>query len=67
VNIFFFDQDIIISPSDVEFSEDPSIFYLSNEFWDEWSRIPVVDSVVIEFMIVYNWAQLSIFLLDKEE
>ena len=30
VLVSFFDTDIVVSPSDIKFSEDPGIFYLSD-------------------------------------
>jgi hypothetical protein len=67
MNVFFLNADIVISPLDIEFGEDPSVFYLCDKFWNEWQQISVFDSVVIELAIIYHWSKFPIFLFDKEE
>ena len=65
--VTIFDVDIVVPPMNIEFSEVVSIFQLVHEVGDEGKGIGVVGGVFIEVSVVLAGAELTVFLLDKEE
>ena len=63
------DVDVVVSPSDVEFGEDPGIFHLVNEILDQWERVGVFDGVGVDISVILAWSEGvgSILFVDKEE
>ena len=61
------DLDIIVPPSNVEFSEDFHPLELINKVGNEWKGICITDSVFVNVAIVLVGSEATVFLLDKEE
>ena len=62
-------SDVVVSPSDVKFSEDRGVFYLINEILDQWERVGIFDSMCVDISIVLARLEgiRSVFFVDKEE
>ena len=65
--VTIFDADIIVPPSNVKFSKVMSVFEFIHEVRDEGKGVGIAGGVFIEVSVVLAGAELTIFLLDKEE
>ncbi|KIJ06067.1 hypothetical protein PAXINDRAFT_92548, partial [Paxillus involutus ATCC 200175] len=63
----FLDPNIVVTPTDIEFGEILRSLKLIDEFRNERERVPIFYRYCIQLSVVLYWAQLVIFLLDKEE
>jgi hypothetical protein len=63
----WFDPDIIVPPVDIEFCEEGTATEAVDGLWDERGDVPVLLRPFIHRSVVLDWAQLPIFLFDKEE
>ena len=50
--VFFMNVDVVIAPSDVKLREEGGILHVVNEFWDEWQRVCISNSVGIKISVV---------------
>ena len=62
-----FDPYIVVSPSDVKFSEDLSISQLIHKVGDEGKGVGVADGVLVDVMVVLAGAESAILFFNKEE
>jgi hypothetical protein len=65
--ISFFDVNIVITPSNVEFGEDLSSFEFIDEVRDEEKRIGIAGGMGIEISVVLARTEFAILLFHKEE
>src|SRR6201996_6970164 len=61
------DSDIVISPSDVKFSEHVGFFNLGDKFRDKGEGVLISNSVFVETAVILDWAEFFVLLCDKEE
>src|ERR1700761_1374401 len=61
------DSDIVISPSNVKFSEHMGFLDLGNKFRDKGEGVLISDSVFVKTAVILDWAEFFVFLCDKEE
>ena len=61
------DADIVVSPTNIEFSEVANIFQLVHEVRDEGKGVGVTGGVFVEISVVLAGMEFAVFLLDKEE
>ena len=52
----FLDPNIVVSPSDVKFSEHMGFFDLGDKFRNKGKGVLIPDSMFIETMIILDWA-----------
>ena len=62
-----FDVDIVVPPTNVEFSEVASVFQLVHKVGDKRKGVGVMGGVFVEVLVVLAGAELAIFLFNKEE
>jgi len=60
------DTHIIETPSDIKFCEVSGSVELGDEFGDERKRVPVLDSYGIQYAIVLDQPERTIFLFNEE-
>lgn len=60
------DKDKILSVSQVKFGEDSGSLKELKSKGDEWKRALVLDSYLIQSLVVYTEAEISILLAHKE-
>ena len=65
--VTIFNSYVVISPSDVELSEDLSIPQLVYEIRDEGKRVGIADGVFVDVSIILAGAESSVLLFDEEE
>src|ERR1700722_19434542 len=65
--ISFFDPNIVISPTNVEFGEDVRILDLVYEFGDQRKGVTILHGQGIEFPVVLDRSEITRFLFDEEE
>ena len=61
------DSYIVVSPPDVELSEDFSISQLVYEIGDKGEQVGVADGMFIDVVVVLAQAESSVLLFDKEK
>ena len=65
--ISLLDMDIIISPMDVELSEEGIPSKAVNSLGNEQGNIAILLGPMVDRMVVLNWMEFAIFLFDEEE
>ena len=65
--IFLSDTNVVISPTNVEFSEQDRFLHIIDEFRDEGERVGVLDGVGVQVAIILAWVKGSILLWYEEE
>ena len=65
--VAIFDSYIVVSPADVELSENLGVSQLVHEIRDEGKGVGVADGMFVDVMIVLAWAESSDLLFDKEK
>ena len=65
--VTIFDSYVVVSPADVELSENLGVSQLVHEIGDEGKGVGVADGMFVDVMIVLARAESSILLFDKEE
>jgi len=60
------DAYIIETPVDIQFCEVPGSVELGDEFRDEGEGVPVLDGYSVQFMIVLDQPERTIFFLNEE-
>ena len=58
---------IVVTPAQVWFGKKGYAFELLNQLWNEQEHVAVLNSDLIELLIVLEQAQQSILLLDVED
>jgi hypothetical protein len=58
---------LVVSPSDVELSEESASHQSVDDLGNEWGDISIVDGPFVEGSIVLHRAKFAILLFDKEE
>ena len=61
------DVDIIISPTNIKFSEVASVFQLVHEVGDERERVGIMSGMFIEISVILAGVEFAILLFNKEE
>ena len=65
--ILLLDSNVVVSPMNVEFSEQGRFLHVVDEFWDEGEGIGVLDGVGVQVVVILAWAKGSVLLWYKEE
>jgi hypothetical protein len=65
--ITFFNVNVVVSPSDIEFGKVTGTLEFINEIGNQGQRCGVFNGNIIEVMIILNRAELAIFLSDEEK
>ena len=65
--IFLPDTNVVVSPTNVKFSEQGRFLHIINEFWDEGKGIGVSDGVGVQVVVILTWAKGSILLWYEKE
>src|SRR6266404_5115677 len=65
--VSFFDSDIVVPPSYVEFGEEGSALELLQDRFDQGERVVVADCLFVQFSVVLDGSELPIFLFNKKE
>ena len=67
VLVTFLDADIVVSPSDVKFSEELGAFQTVHEFGDQRKWIAILDRDLVELTVILHWTKFAVLLFDEEE
>ena len=65
--ILLLDTNVVISPTNVKFSEQGRFLHMVDEFWDEGEGIGILDGVGVQVAVILAWAKGSILLWYEEE
>src|SRR6202789_2139655 len=65
--ITILDSNVVVPPSDIQFSEVFGSFYFIRKFGNKREGISVFDGPIIQVPIVLTWSQLPVFLFDEEK
>ena len=65
--VFLPDANVVITPSNIKFSEQCRVLHIIDQLRDEGERIPVANSVGVEISIVLAWSQGSVLFGHKEK
>src|SRR6267142_2370816 len=65
--VSFLDTNIVVPPSDVEFSIEGASSESINKLWNEWERVFVLYRPVVNWSIILDRSQFAVFLFDKEK
>ena len=65
--ISFFDSDIVVAPTNVEFGEVLGPFETVDNVRDEGEWVAVLDCALVQLPVVLHESKLPILLLDKED
>ena len=50
--VFLLNANVVITPANIELREQCGVLHIVDQFWDEGERIPVVNGVGIEILII---------------
>ena len=67
VLVSFFDVYVVVTPSDINFSEHLCVLDSCYEFGNQWQGIMVLNGPFIKASIVLYGLQLAVFLFDEEK
>ena len=65
--VFLSDANVVITPSNIKFSEQCRVLHIIDQLRDEGKRIPVANSVGVEISIVLARSQGSVLLGHEEK
>ena len=65
--ILLLDSNVVVSPMNVEFSEQGRFLHIVDEFWDEGEWIGISDGVGVQVVVILTWTKGSVLLWHKEE
>jgi len=65
--VAFFDTDVVVSPSYVEFGEEGTPGKVVNSLGYEGGYITILLGPLVDWLIILDWTELPVFLFDEEE
>jgi len=65
--ISFFDSDVVVSPSYVEFGKEGSSLELLQDRFNQGEGVVVADHLFIQLLVILDGLELSVLLFDEEE
>jgi hypothetical protein len=65
--VTFLDPDIVETPPDVEFREEPGSLQMVNEIVDQRERVPIFHGHCVKCLVVLDKPEGTILLLNKED
>ena len=65
--VFLLDANVVITPSNIKFSEQCRVLHVIDQLRDEGERVSVVNSVGVEISIVLAWLQGPVLLGHEEK